>query len=177
MPRAWGVLEPRPVPVTVWRRVAADLEAAFDVVVPIDLAAVFRGSALLPAVTHTDGGSERWGTVGQHRTVHLADGGQLDERIVEVHRPGLFRYEVVPTHGMLRLFIRRIDGQFVFAPSEAGGTVIRWTYVFRPRRGAHGIVRAIAPAWRRYAGQVMDCLAAEVAAVGAPPNDAQPSTN
>lgn len=153
---------PRPIPVTVWRRVAADVSTAFDIVVPIDLASIFTGYGPLPAVVATDGETEVWGVEGQHRTVRLADGGQMDETVVQVSRPGLFRYRVVPTRGLLRIFIRAIDGRFVFAPSEAGGTVIRWTYVFRPRRGASPVVRTIAPLWRRYALRVMERIADSV---------------
>lgn len=159
---------PRPVPVTVWRRVDAEVSEAFDQVVPVDLASVFTGYGPLPAVVGCDGAAGTWGeAVGQSRTVILADGGRLEETIVEVARPGLFRYEVVPTHGALRLVVRRIEGRFVFSRSEAGGTVIRWTYVFRPRRGAHSAVRALAPVWRRYADEVMGRLA-EVVIAGAP---------
>lgn len=155
----------RPVPVTVWRRVDSELEAAFDAVVPIPLEQVFTGFGPLPAVVGADEVGAPWGSaVGQSRTVRLAGGGRLQETILEVGRPGLFRYEVVPTHGPLRLIVRRIEGRFIFSPSEAGGTVIRWTYVFRPRRGAHPAVRALAPIWRRYADQVMERLARAVAA-------------
>lgn len=155
----------RPVPVTVWRRVDSQLEAAFDAVVPIPLEQVFTGFGPLPAVVGTDELAGPWGAaVGQSRTVRLAGGGRLRETILEVGRPGLFRYEVVPTHGALRLIVRRIEGRFIFSPSEAGGTVIRWTYVFRPRRGARPAVRALAPIWRRYADQVMERLARAVAA-------------
>lgn len=149
---------PKPVAVTVWRRVPGELEAAFDLVVPVELASIFCGYGPLPAVVGTTDDGEIWGTEGQQRTVRLADGGELDEQVVQVSRPGLFRYRVVPVRGMLRLFVREIDGRFVFAASEAGGTVIRWTYVFRPRAGAAPVVRAIAPLWRRYAQQVMERL-------------------
>jgi Polyketide cyclase / dehydrase and lipid transport len=153
---------PRPVPVTVWRRVDADVAQTFDVVVPVDLARIFRGYGPLPAVRGTAGGIGTWGRAGQSRTVLLADGGRMEESIVEVRRPGLFRYRVVPIQGVLRLAVAQIDGRFVFSASEAGGTVIRWTYVFRPRRGARFVVRAIAPLWRRYAQQVLERVADEV---------------
>ncbi|MBO9533110.1 MAG: SRPBCC family protein [Solirubrobacteraceae bacterium] len=155
---------PRPVPVTVWRRVDAPPVVAFDAVVPIDLPTIFRGYGPLPAVVSaTDApGGERWGVEGQSRTVMLAGGGRMEETVLEVQQPGLFRYRVVPVRGPLRLLVRQIEGQFVFARHERGGTAIRWTYVFRPRRGATPLARVLAPLWRRYAEQAIDRIAAAV---------------
>jgi hypothetical protein len=170
---------PRPVPVTVWRRMAVEPAEAFEIVVPVDLARVFRGYGPLPAVSGTDepAGAERWGQEGQRRTVRLADGSSLEETVVEATRPGLFRYEVVPTSGALRLLVRRIDGRFVFSHSECGGTVVRWTYVFRPRHLARPFVRALAPLWRRYAMHVMEHLVAEVQAAAPPAAGASTPTD
>lgn len=154
---------PRPVPVTVWRRVDGDAARAFDAIVPVDLTAAFTGYGPLPAVVRVDATPDAWGSAaGQARSVRLAGGGVLRETVLEVRRPGLFRYEVVPEAGPLQYVVRSIDGRFVFSPSEAGGTVIRWTYVFRPRRGAQAAVHALAPLWRRYAEQVMGRLAQAV---------------
>lgn len=161
--------QPRPIPVTVWRRVEVDVTTAFDAIVPIDLASVFTGFGPLPAVIGTEQGDGVWGsTVGQARTVLLADGGRLSERVTEAHRPGLFAYEVRPEQGSLRHVVHRIDGRFVFAASEAGGTVIRWTYLFRPRRGAGLAARALTPVWRAYADRVLARLA-DAARAGAAP--------
>lgn len=169
---AQAAREPRPVAVTVWRRVDAGLVEAFEVVVPIELARVFRGYGPLPAVTGTEGEAGRWGSAdGQSRTVLLADGGRLRETVLHAAEPGLFRYEVVPERGALRLLVRGIEGRFVFSASEAGGTVIRWTYVFRPRRGAGLAVRALARLWHRYATESLDRVA-EIVAAGAPASGA-----
>lgn len=182
-PRTVGVVAPgsegpRPVPVTVWRRVDASVADAFTAVVPVDLASVFCGFGPLPAVTRTEGDAGAWGTAdGQSRTVLLAGGGRLRETVLQAAAPGLFRYEVVPERGALRYLVRSIEGRFVFSESEAGGTVIRWTYVFRPRRGTRIAVRALAPIWRRYAREVMERLASIARSSGAPAAGASAATD
>lgn len=163
-----GASGPRPVSVTVWRRVDAGVDEAFDVVVPIDLPSVFGGFGPVPAVVATEGAAGTWGrAAGQSRTVLLAGGGRLRETVLQRAAPGLFRYEVVPERGVLRYLVRSIEGRFVFSESEAGGTVIRWTYVFRPRGGARIAALLLAPIWRRYAADVIDRLADAVRAHGA----------
>ncbi len=163
---------PRPVPVTVWRRVDLSVGAAFDLVVPIDLTTIFGGYGPLPAVVGVDGSGEPWGRPGQRRTVRLLGGGQMDEVVVDVVQPGLFRYEVVPVRGALRLAVGGIDGRFLFARSEAGGTVIRWTYVFHPGPGDGRSCACSPPSGVGTPSASWRPIAADAAAAGAPPTGA-----
>lgn len=146
--------------VTVSATAQAPRDHAFDVIVPIDLASVFHGYGLLPAVTGTSDQSGAWDGVGRTRTVHLSDGSSSSERITSYERPTGFGYRVGPFGGVFGRVVSHADGSWAF--TELGdSTQIFWTYEFGPRRGMGLLVRAILPLWRRYADRVLtECVAA-----------------
>ncbi|MFT4036136.1 MAG: hypothetical protein QM679_11240 [Patulibacter sp.] len=127
---------PRPVAVTVWQLVDAPAGAVYAHVVASEPASLVRG-----------------GWLG------LTGGSDLQEHAVVAQPPGLLRSRLTPTRGLSRCVLRQIDAQFVFSSGEAGGTVIRWSCVLRPRRGARTIVVLSAPLWRRVARQCVVRLA------------------
>ena len=167
----------RPVVVTVQAHAAATPTVAFDAVVPIDLPSAFKGYGPLPAVRAVRDQPATWDTDGQTRTIDLADGGVMHERLLQVVRPAVCAYEVVPVKGPLKLVVERINGRFTFEDvftsnlSKPGGPAVRisWSYAFTPRRGRTALVLALAPVWRRYARRVITAcvIATEQAAAAA----------
>lgn len=143
-----------PIAVTVQAHARATPEQAFDAIIPVDLTVTLTGYGPLPAVTGVRDQVGDWDAAGQTRTIELKDGGELRERLIEVARPGVCAYEVVPVKGPLRLIVAKIDGRFDFN-RDGDGTLVVWTYAFTPRRGTRPFVLLLAPLWRRYATQVI----------------------
>jgi hypothetical protein len=143
---------PRTVDVTVTAHAAAPPETAFDVIVPIDLAAIFKRYLLLPPVAGVRDQSGPWDAPGRTRTVLLGDGTKAPEHLTAVDRPHGFGYHVGPFPRPLSLLAAGADGSWRFTPAADGGTDIVWTYRFTPQPGRRALLRAaIAPMWRGYA--------------------------
>jgi hypothetical protein len=67
-----------------------------------------------------------------------------------VHAGHSFAYELTEFTNVLRLLVDGVRGEWTFTP-DGDGTVIRWTYEFKPRRGRMAVVRSgLAPLWRHY---------------------------
>ena len=145
----------KPVSVTVRQPVRGSVARAFDVVIPVDLAAIFRGYGPLPAVVGTRDQVGAWDAAGDTRTVLLKDGGIMSEELTRVERPERCEYRVRPEKGLLKLAVAHIDGRFLFEPHPGGGTIIDWTYSFTAKPGRRPLVLALAPLWRRYATATM----------------------
>lgn len=152
----------KPVSVTVRQPVHSSPARAFDVVIPVDLAAIFLGYGPLPAVTGTRDQVGDWNTAGSTRTVLLKDGGVMSEALTRVEHPGRCEYRVRPEKGLLKEFVQHIDGRFLFEPAPGGGSVIDWTYSFVPKPGRRPLLLALAPLWRRYATATMQRAASLV---------------
>jgi polyketide cyclase/dehydrase/lipid transport protein len=152
------------VPVPVHGIARADVETAFEVIVPIDLPRIFRGFGPLPAVVATAGQTGGWDHVGASRVVKLSDGRDVNERITAYDRPRYFAYRVGPFEaGPLRHLVVEADGEWWFTARGATSTAIRWTYTFRPRRYAAPFVRLlIARLWRGYAKRALALAIDEV---------------
>jgi hypothetical protein len=61
-----------------------------------------------------------------------------------------FAYELTGFTNALRRLIYGVRGEWTFT-LDGEGTVIRWTYEFKLRRGRYALVRrGLAPFWRRY---------------------------
>jgi len=62
-----------------------------------------------------------------------------------------FAYEVTGfTNLVLRRLVYGVRGEWTFTP-DGNGTVIRWTYEFKPLRRRYWLVRhMLAPLWRHY---------------------------
>jgi hypothetical protein len=51
---------------------------------------------------------------------------------------------------ILRRLVEGVRGEWTFTP-DGEGTLFRWTYEFKPRRGRYLLVRrGLAPLWRHY---------------------------
>lgn len=138
---------------------SAPRERAWDVIVPVDLPTVFTGmKPLIPPVAGVRDQTGDWDAAGQTRTIDLADGNNTAERIDECDRPNRFAYTVGPFSGPLGMVVDRAEGEFVFT-EMTGGTHVRWTYVWFPKRGGAPVLWALAKLWRVYAGRMIVRLA------------------
>ncbi|QJU53853.1 SRPBCC family protein [Herbiconiux sp. KACC 21604] len=142
---------------------AVSSQLAFDRVVPRDDSTLFTGYLVLPAVAGVRGATGPWNVVGQERTVLLSDGGSFRERITRYDRPdepdgeGRFDYAVDRFTGILSLVVSDAVASWRYRPgtgaggSTAAGSVIEWSYGYRPLPGRRFLVRrVIGPLWMRY---------------------------
>jgi hypothetical protein len=138
------------IPVTTETVVHAPLNAAFETIVPIDLAKIFRGLGPLPAVVATREQTAPWDRVGASRLVELSDGSSAHEQLTAYRAPEHFAYRLDHFTGTLRLLVSHADGAWWFSEAPAG-THVRWTYTFQPRAGrALAVQLFVAPLWKRY---------------------------
>lgn len=138
------------VPATVQTRTMLSPREAFDIIVPIDLSLVFTGWGPFPAVRGARNQTGAWDAAGQSRNPDLSDGSTAIERLTEYTAPHSFAYEITEFTNALRHLVSGVRGEWTFTP-DGEGTLIRWTYEFKPLPGRGPLVRqALAPAWRRY---------------------------
>jgi len=108
--------------------------AAFAYVVGGPLEAMIPQTRRLPGVTGvTPLTPGAWGAVGGRRHVHLSDGSQTTEQVLEAVPGERFRYEVWDYSTAAGKPIAYALGEFVFKALEGGKTEIAWTYAFRLR--------------------------------------------
>jgi Polyketide cyclase / dehydrase and lipid transport len=138
------------VAVTVQTRAAASPQHAFKVNVPIDLSLVFKGWGPFPAVVGVQNQTGAWDHVGASRNPVLSDRTTANETLTEYTVGHSFAYEVTGFTNILGTLIEGVRGEWTFTP-DGEGSVIRWTYEFKPRRGRYFLVRRLlAPLWRNY---------------------------
>lgn len=138
------------VPVTVQTRTTLAPGDAFRIIVPIDLSLVFTGWGPFPGVRGANNQTGAWDAPGQSRNPDLTDGSTAHERLTEYTAPSSFAYEVSEFTGSLRHLIVGVRGEWTFTP-DGDGTLIRWTYEFKPLPGRQLLLRRIVgPLWRRY---------------------------
>lgn len=143
----------RTVAVTVQTRSTLSPEDAFRLNVPIDLSVVFKGWGPFPGVRGVKNQTGAWDGVGQSRQPNLTDGSTAFERLTEYTAPSSFAYEVTGFTNVLRRLIQGIRGEWTFTP-DGDGTLIRWTYEFKPLPGRMFLVRRmVAPLWKQYMQQ------------------------
>jgi hypothetical protein len=132
------------------RTVALAVEEAFDRVLPMPLEELFvRRYGPIPAIkkTRQDG---VWGTVGQRRTIELADPGTMQEELTVVERPQRFGYRISGVTGPMKLLVSHVEGTWTFEldalPTGEGGTRITWRWVVHP---ANSVGRLAMPVFGR----------------------------
>jgi hypothetical protein len=138
------------------RVVAVEPTLACDRLIVAPLPQVFaRRFAAFPPVREVVDEPEEWGTVGQTRTIVLADGGRLSETLVSVDRPHGYTYLIDDIHGRLRPFVRSIDGAWSVTPDSAGAR-IGWTWTLYPAAPpARLTMNVIAQMWKGYAERAL----------------------
>ncbi|MEU8791507.1 SRPBCC family protein [Streptomyces sp. NPDC048643] len=138
------------VPVTVQTRTALSPREAFDIIVPIDLSLVFTGWGPFPGVRGAKNQTGDWDAAGQSRNPDLTDGSTAVERLTQYTAPHSFAYEITGFTNAMRRLVSGVRGEWTFSP-DGDGTLIRWTYEFKPLPGRGLLLRrAVAPLWRRY---------------------------
>ena len=75
-----------------------------------------------------------WDHVGASRNPILSDGTTASETLTEYTVGHSFAYEVTGFTNILGRLVEGVRGEWTFTP-DGEGTVIRWTYEFKPRRG------------------------------------------
>ncbi|GAB3255500.1 SRPBCC family protein [Kineosporia babensis] len=140
----------RTVPITVQQRTTKSPAEAFRIIVPIDLSSVFKPVAPFPGVTGVLNQTEAWDHVGPSRNPQFGDGSQANEQLTEYTEGSSFAYQLTGFTNALAQLAVGVRGEWTFAP-DGEGTLIRWSYEFKPRPGRRWIVAGpFAVLWRRY---------------------------
>ena len=134
------------------------IETAFDFTLTTPLPELFpRWYGPLPPVSSVDG-PEPWGTPGQTRTVHTADGGSVREELLTVDRPVEFTYQLSQITGPLRHLVSAVDGGWRFDPVGTG-TRVEWRWGIHPTsRLGQFALPMLGKLWRGYARRSLDRL-------------------
>lgn len=131
---------------------------AFTRMLPMPLEDVFdRRFGPLPPIVRVEQDGV-WGTVGQVRTIHTGDGGEMREELTVLDAPHRFTYRLVPRGGPMRPLVDHVDGEWVFEPVGTGCR-ITWTWTVHPTSGAAGVALPVFRRfWAGYARRALDRL-------------------
>jgi hypothetical protein len=92
----------------------------------------------------------QWDHVGASRNPDLTDGSTATEALSEYTHGHSFAYELSGFTNVVGRLAHGVRGEWTFTP-DGDGTLIRWTYEFKPRAGRHVLLRfGLAPLWRKY---------------------------
>lgn len=140
---------------TVSARSALPPAQALQIIGPISLPATWTGWGPFPAVLRVEAQTGGWDAVGQSRRPQLADGGEVTETIVEYVAGVGFAYELTGFTDVFDRVVRGVRGEWTFTP-DGDGSMVRWTWEFKPRLGLRPIVAGvIVPLYRRYMRQII----------------------
>ena len=140
------------------RAYPVEVARAYATVVSAPLEQVFsRRYLALPAVREVRDQRGTWGSVGQTRTVVLADGGTMREELTEVVDGHRFGYRISDVTGPMKALVGSLDGTWAFTRSAPDR--ITWTWTVRPASSAAGLARPVFERlWPGYARQALDGL-------------------
>jgi hypothetical protein len=143
------------------RTYPAEVERAFDQLLASDLTDLFsRRYIAIPPIRSVRDQPGTWGTPGQTRTVHLADGGTLREELVEVDRPARFAYTISGITGPMKPLVASLDGAWIFEPAGTG-VRITWTWEVQPAGRLGSLAMPVfGRMWQGYARQGFDNIEA-----------------
>ena len=129
---------------------------AFDALIAAPLPKLFDRRALaLSAVREVRGQDGAWGTVGQTRTIVLADGATLRETLTSVDAPHHFGYVLDQVTGPLKILARTVDGTWSVAP-ERDGVRVGWDWTLHPTLPGRPLMPVFGWMWRRYAALALE---------------------
>jgi hypothetical protein len=122
-------IDPRKNPeITLVITVNSQIDKAFNYIAPINLMHIFRGNALIPAITDTSV-KQGWNKAGLQRTVYFADGSTSQESLLTVNAPTSFSYKNEHfTSKVLSALLKRLEGEWLFTDLGNHKTRIEWTY-------------------------------------------------
>lgn len=145
--------------------VPASPEVAFDGVLAAPLEELFPHRAgAIPPIKECTGQDGAWGTVGQTRTVVLADGGTNLETLVTADRAGgIYQYELSNFTGAMKALVAGVDGQFSFV-GEGNGTRVTWSWAIKPTNGVTRLLAlpVLGAFWKQYAAKMWPLYAARL---------------
>ena len=132
---------------------------AFDRTIVHPLPDLFRRRyGPLPPIKAVTGFTEPWSTVGQTRTIHLADGGTMLEELTMVDRPSCFAYRISDITGAMKPLIGGIEGSWSFE-AVGTGTRVTWAWEVEPASTVSGhLMPVFGKLWAGYARQVLENL-------------------
>lgn len=139
------------------RAFPVSVEHAFAVVLPTPLPEIFhRRYGAIPAIREVRDQQGTWGTVGQTRTIVLADGGTMREELTRVERSHQFGYRITNITGPMKLLGASLEGLWAFDPVGTG-VGITWSWELEPASSAAGLAMPVfARLWHGYARQAME---------------------
>jgi len=146
---------------TVELTASADLRVVWDVATLTNPTWFYPKFGPLPAVVDVVGQPGDWDAVDKSRTLILSDGGSVVETLTDVNPYEYFAYNLTDFQGLFGVLVAGARAEWDFW-AENGGTVIRWSYSFRARRGAGPIVALIVKLfWGRYMKSVLPVIVQE----------------
>lgn len=149
--------------VSMSRSVAAPPDEAFECVRQVALPEMFdRRSGPIPAVREIRDREGEWSAPGEARTLVLADGGRLRQRLVRLDPPHGIDYTISDIHGPMRPLVTSVDGRWRFEHERGAaspGTRVTWAWTFHPAHPATApLLPVIGRFWRGYARHGLDRL-------------------
>jgi hypothetical protein len=157
------------VTITVQQRTWKTPADTFRILVPIDLPTVFRPVAPFPGITRVANQTESWDHVGARRNPQFDDGSQADEQLTQYTDGHSFAYQLTNFTNVLSRLAAGVRGEFNVNP-DGPGTLIRWTYEFKPLPGRRWLLAGpFAPLWRRYMTAALDRCVDVIEAGSEPP--------
>lgn len=134
---------------------------AFDRVIPTPLPELFhRRYGPIPPIKSVEGQDGVWGTVGQTRTIHTADGGSMREELTRVDRPDAFGYTITELTGPMKPLVGHVEGLWSF-DAEGSDTRVTWQWTIYPKSAiAAPIMPIFCKLWRGYAARSFDSIGA-----------------
>ena len=140
---------------TVSARSALPPARALQVMGAISLPATWTGWGPFPAVLSVEAQTGGWDAAGQTRRPQLADGGEVTETIIEYTEGVGFAYELTGFTDVFDRIVVGVRGEWTFTP-DGDGSMVRWTWEFKPRFGRRPIVASvIVPLYRQYMRQII----------------------
>jgi hypothetical protein len=151
------------------------VERAYDALIVVPLSEIFdQRYLLIPPITTVRDQSGPWEQPGETRTIVLADGGTMHERLTQATRPERFRYEIDAVTGMLKPLVEHVEGEWSFAPAGTGVRVT-WTWLVRPSGRVGELAGPVlSRLWRGYARQAFDRLEGVLVGDTQPPGAPSP---
>ena len=140
----------RTVPITVQQRSRLAPAESMSVIAPVDLSTIFHSVAPFPGVSGVANQTAAWDHAGPSRNPQFTDGSQATEQLIEYTSGSSFAYQLTGfTNALSRLAVG-VRGEWTFT-ADGTGTLIRWSYEFKPLPGRRWIVAGpFKPLWRRY---------------------------
>ncbi len=142
------------------RTFPAPIDRAYDVVLKTPLPQIFsRRYAVLPPIRDVRDQAGEWGaSVGQSRTIVLADGGTMRETLTRIDPSREFAYGIDEITGAMKPLVGRVEGVWSFAVAGSG-TRVTWAWSVHP---ANAVGSAFMPVfgklWNGFARQAMEEL-------------------